>query len=91
MNTTKLSPELARALGRIADMGDKASQDPKAAAAARGVTLAEIPFDAHGNRWAAIIQRKGRGAQVPLARLLGDSADDVARAALRYLGVRGWV
>jgi hypothetical protein len=65
------------------------AQDAKAAAAARGIAVNQIPPD-HGHLWVASIPRKGRGAP-PLARLLADSDEEAARAALRYLGVKGWI
>lgn len=64
--------------------------DAQAAAAARGITVEAIAPDEHGNAWQATIPRKGRGT-IPLARLLAPSCAEAARAALRYVGARGWV
>lgn len=62
------------------------------AAAARGIRVALLPQpDEWGNAWQATIPRKGRGAIAqPLASTLAPTADAAARAALQYVGARGW-
>lgn len=59
------------------------------AAAARGIRVTQTRPDPWGNTWQATIPRRGRAA-LPLACMLADSADAAARAALQYVGARGW-
>lgn len=60
------------------------------AAAARGIRVEPLtPPDPWGNRWQAVIPRKGR-CRMPLATLLADTPEAAARAALQYVGARGW-
>lgn len=59
------------------------------AAAARGIRVQPTSPDPWGNTWQAVIHRRGRASQ-PLACVLAGSADAAARAALQYVGARGW-
>lgn len=61
------------------------------AAAARGIRVEPLPQpDEWGNTWQAVIPRKGRGTLLPMAATLAGTAEDAARAALQYVGARGW-
>lgn len=60
------------------------------ACAARGIRVQPMePPDAWGNTWQAVIPRRGRAPQ-PLAATLAVTPDEAARAALQYVGAKGW-
>jgi CO/xanthine dehydrogenase Mo-binding subunit len=61
------------------------------ACAARGIRVEPMQSpDPWGNTWQAAIPRRGRGVQQPLAVMLAETPEVAARAALQYVGAKGW-